>query len=445
MAVASKPPPEPLLSRLGIPFIGRNGWFVGATAIDSIGTGLILAFAIVYFAATTSVSLAAIGAAMTLARLFAVPTSLVVGPLIDRFNARRTAAVGNLVSVVGYVGFLWTEQWWSIVLVVFVVQVGHTTYWTSSSAMVALAAPENRRTTWFGFVHALRNSGMGIGGALGATAFALGETRALQLIVLANAASYVVAAVLLFVWRPVPHTAGEDPATPAVAGEPAPALAGELAKTAETPPTGGYRRVLRDRVYTALIGVNVTLVFAQMLIKVLLAIYIVEALDEGAWIAGALIVTSTVQIALTQTVISRQMERHRRTRVVAAASLLNAVAFGMFAALYFTPSWLLMVGLFTAMAIFTVGEILGFPAMDNLSVSLAPESIRGRYLAVYQLSWTVGEVVAPAVLTALLARGAVLPMVFLLLLSLLAVLLVLNLERRIARSARPDGVRGNIT
>lgn len=403
---------EPLWARLGIPRLAGNGRFVGATAIDSIGTGLILAFTIVYFAKTTSVSLPVIGVSMTLARLLALPTSVVVGPLIDRFTGRVTAAGGNLVSTLGYLGFLFTDSSWSIVVVVFLVQVGHTTYWTSSGTLVVLAAPENRRTTWFGFINALRNAGMGLGGALAAFSFALGENTGLHLIVVANAVSYVFAAALLLLWRPAPHAA-----PPSEDAEPAAA------------PKASYRTVIRDRYYTRLIGVNVTLVFAQMLIKVLLAIYIVEALDMGAWIAGTLIVISTAQVTLTQTVISRRLERYRTTRVIMAAALLNASAFGLFTLLYLTPDWLTLVGLFVAMIVFTVGEIIGFPAIDNLSVSMAPDAIRGRYLAVYQLSWTVGEVAAPGVLTFLLARGAVLPMVFLLVLSLVALPLLASLER----------------
>lgn len=425
--ITSSPTSESLWSRLGIPKLSGNGKFVSATAIDSIGTGLILAFTVVYFATTTSASLPAIGVAITLARLLALPTSVIVGPLIDRFMARRVAAAGNLVSAVGYLGFLLAGTTWSIVVVTLLVQVGHTTYWTSSSALVALAAPKNRRTRWFGFIYSLRNSGMGIGGALGAFAFALGEVDGLHLIAIANAASFFLAAILLSAWRPV--CAEEIAATEVSDVAALNDVAAESPEVGSAPSKADYRTVLRDRRYTTLIGINATLVFAQMLIKILLAIYIVEALDMSAWIAGTLIMLNTIQVALTQTVISRRMEHHRATRVISTASLLNATAFGLFALLCVTPNWSVVSGLFVAMIVFTLGEIIGFPAIENLSVAMAPDHIRGRYLAVYQLSWTVGEIVAPGILTFLLARGAVLPMLFLLALSLLAVPMLLTLER----------------
>jgi MFS family permease len=415
--VATTLAPETVWQRLGVPRLKGNGRFVSASLIDSLGTGLIMAFTLVYFARTTSVSVTAIGAAMTVARLIALPASLVVGPLIDRFSARRTAAWGNLVSVAGYLGFLMAHSVWQIVVVVFLVQVGHTTYWTSSSGLVVLASPEDRRTSWFGFMTALRNTAMGIGGALAAFAFTLGEGTALHAIVVGNAVSYVLAATLLFLWKPIRREPPEN-ATPTGVGEQV-----EQARAS-------YATVLRDVSYTLLIGVNATLVFGQMLIKVLLAIYIVDALDLPAWTAGTLIVVNAVQVSLTQTLVSRRTEGSRMTRVIMLAAVLNAAAFGLFALLYTTPDAVTYAGLLLAMVVFTLAEVIAFPAVETLSVSMAPAHIRGRYLATYQLSWTVGEVAAPGLLTFLLARGEVLPMLFLLGLSLLAIPLLLVLERR---------------
>ncbi|MET9648785.1 MULTISPECIES: MFS transporter [unclassified Streptomyces] len=433
--------PESIGRKLGIPRLKGHGKFVSASLIDSLGTGLILAFTVVYFARTTPVSLAAIGAAMTLARLLALPTSMIVGPLIDRFTARRTAAWGNLVSVLGYLGFLLAHSVWQIVIVVFLVQVGHTTYWTSSSGLVVLAAPEDRRTTWFGFMTALRNTAMGVGGALAAFAFTLGEGTALHAIVIGNAASYVLAATLLYTWRPAPQETSHE--TPQATADVILDAAPEERTAPPEQPRAGYGTVLRDVSYTLLIGVNATMVFAQMLIKVLLAIYIVDALEMPAWTAGTLIVVNAIQVSLTQTLVARKAESSRMTRAVMLAAVLNAAAFVLFAVLYVTPDAVTYVGLFLAMVVFTLGEVIAFPALDTLSVSMAPSTIRGRYLATYQLSWTVGEVVAPGLLTFLLARGEVLPMVFLASLSLLAIPLLLALEKRVrTKTSETAGTTG---
>jgi len=411
-----------LRARFGIPASPGSTGFVAATSIDSIGTGLVLAFTVVYFVDTTNVGLARIGAVMTLARLLALPTSMTVGPLIDRFTARRTAVAGNLLSAGAYVGFLGARNVWTIGVVVFLVQVGHTTYWTSNGALIAVSAPPDARTRWFGFIHAVRNTGLGAGAALGALGLALGSVTGLRAIAVGDAVSFLIAAALLAAWRPARtgrEADREDDAGPRQGDEGGPGGPGRE----------GYLAVLRDRRYGLLIAVNCTLVFAQMLIKVLLAVYVVQALRRGAWIAGVLIVTATVQIALTQNAVTRWLEPYRRPRAVAAASVLDAVAFGLFALLYVAPGALVVAGLILAMAVFTLGEEAGFPAMDSLSVSMAPGHVRGRYLAVFQLSWTLGEVAAPGVLTLLLAAQPVAPMLFLLALSLLALPLLALLER----------------
>ena len=51
------------------------------------------------------------------------------------------------------------------------------------------------------------------------------------------------------------------------------------------------------------------------------------------------------------------------------------------------------------MAVFTAAELIQGPVLNGLVVAAAPEACRGRYLAVYQLSWALGQAVAPGVLS----------------------------------------------
>ncbi|WP_407989581.1 MFS transporter [Kitasatospora sp. CMC57] len=133
--------------------------------------------------------------------------------------------------------------------------------------------------------------------------------------------------------------------------------------------------------------------------------------------------------------MSRWLERFRPTRVIAAACGINALAFGLFAVLAHAPGWAVPAGLFLGMLLYTLAETAATPFSEELSVSLAPEQLRGRYLAVHQLSWTFGQTVAPGLLTLMLAGGPSRPWLFLIGLSLAAVPALLLLERLTA--ARP--------
>ncbi|WP_162002558.1 MFS transporter [Streptomyces sp. CB01881] len=412
MTTATLPP---LRDRLGLPQTAGRHRLIGAHLVDSLGTGLILAFTLVYFARTTSLTLAAIGAAVTTARLVALPTAIAVGPLIDRYGARPVAACGNALSALAYGGFLLAGQVWQIVLVCLLAQIGHVSYWTSSTGLVVLASAEGERTRWFALVQTLRNTGMGLGGALGAVLVAGDGTGGLRALVVLNAASYAVAAGLLASWRP----AATVPA----------ASAASAGRTATGERDGGYRAVLRDRRYLLLVVVHLAFVFGSMIISMLLAVYLTEGLHREAWLAGSLLVLNGVQVVLTQNAVARRLERFRPTRVVAAGALLNALSFGLFALMAAAPGWIVTAGLFTAMAVFNLAETVATPYAEELSVSLADPARRGRYLAVYQLSWNTGQAVAPALLTLLLSHGAAWPWLFLLVLSLAAVPGLLRLER----------------
>ncbi|KJY29283.1 MFS transporter [Streptomyces sp. NRRL S-495] len=402
----------PLRDRLGLPTTAGRNRLVGAHLIDSLGTGLILAFTLVYFARSTGLGIAAIGAAVTTARLLALPTAIGVGPLIDRYGARVVAAGGNALSAVAFGGYLLAGQLWQIVLACLLAQIGHVAYWTSSTGLVVLAAAEGERPRWFALVQTLRNAGMGLGGALGAVLVGDGGTGGLRLLVMLNAASYVVATALLATWRPEPAPAADAPA----AAEPAAA-------------PGGYLTVLRDRRYLLLVAVNLTFVFGSMILSMLLAVYITEGLHRQAWVAATLLVLNGLQVVLTGSVVAGRLERFRATRVIAAASLVNALAFALFAAVATAPGWAVVTGLYAAMFVYNLAETMATPFREELSVTFADPALRGRYLAVYQLSWNLGQAAAPGLLTLLLSRGAALPWLFLLLLSLLAVPGLLKLER----------------
>ncbi|MGW0615722.1 MFS transporter [Streptomyces sp. NPDC002788] len=430
---------ESLRSRLGFPELTGNGRFVAANVIDSLASGLVMAFMVVYFSHTTTLSLVSVGTSLTLGYALALPAPAVAGWALDRFGPRVVVAIGNLISAVGFVSLLLAHSAWQIVVTQLVVQFGASMYWTSSSALVALVAQDHDRTRWFGFIRALRNVGIGFGGAISALAVAVASTAGLQVLVALNALGYVAAAWLITTWRRDPVGTGADESNATASAK------------------ASYLTVLRDGAYMRLVVANLAFVLASMVLSILLGIYATKSLEVGAWVAGVLITLNTALVATTQTFATRWIERHRATRVICIAAAVNAVAFVGFAALSLLPSEAALVGLLIAVIVYTLAEILSSPPLGELSVELAPDHARGRYLGVFQLSWTLGGAIAPAVLTSLLSRGPAWPWLFLGAASFLAIPLVLSLEttrRRGSERSAPasvgqdsdnDALEGNLT
>jgi MFS family permease len=424
-------------SAWGLPDLAGKGRFVTANLIDSLGNGLVMAFTVVFFVKTTSLSLVAVGAALTAGQLLALPVPPFIGPLLDTYGPRTVVAAGNWISVAGFIGFLFSHATWQIVLWQFVVQLGATAFWMGNSPLVVLVAPGAERARWFGFVRALRNVGVGFGGAASAVALSIGTVAGLRAVMVINVVTFAVAGWLVITFR-VADTSEAADAGPA---EPKPAEPEQAAGEITGQPSGGYRTVLKDTRYLRLVATNIAFAFASTVITVLLAVYAADSLDVGAWIVGVLVLLNTVMVALLQTLASRWGEARGPVTALALALVLNAAAFVVFGTLLVLPGWAVIAGLLIAMVLYTVAEILGTPATSELSVVMAPEHLRGRYLAVYQLSWSVGGAFAPALLTALLEDGAALPWVFLTAISVLTVPLVLGLDRRPAATseAAPAG------
>ncbi|WP_328686837.1 MFS transporter [Streptomyces caniferus] len=410
----------------GLPDLAGKGRFVTANLIDSLGNGLVMAFTVVFFVKTTSLSLVAVGAALTVGQLLVLPVPLLIGRLLDTYGPRLVVAAGNWISVAGFIGFLFSHAAWQIVLWQFVVQLGATAFWMGNSPLTVLVAGGVERARWFGFVRALRNVGVGFGGAASAVALSIGTVAGLRAVMLVNVVTFAVAGWLVITLRgaDASGTAGAGPAEPEQA-------AGDTTGRA----SGGYRTVLKDTRYLRLVATNLSFVFASTVISVLLAVYAVDNLDVGAWIVGVIVVLNAVMVALLQTLASRWIESRRPVTVLVLALLCNAAAFAVFGTLLVLPGWAVIAGMLIAMVLYTVGEMLSSPPTSELSVVMAPEHLRGRYLGVYQLSWSVGGAAAPALLTALLAGGAALPWVFLTAISVLAVPLVLGLDRRPAATS----------
>nr|CAA60473.1 membrane transport protein [Streptomyces rapamycinicus NRRL 5491] len=421
----------------GLPDLAGKGRFVTANLIDSLGNGLVMAFTVVFFVKTTSLSLVAVGAALTAGQLLALPVPPFIGSLLDKYGPRIVVAAGNWISVGGFIGFLFSHAAWQIVLWQFVVQLGSTAFWMGHSPLIVLVARGVERARWFGFVRALRNVGVGFGGAASAVALSIGTVTWLRAVMVINVVTFAVAGWLVITFRGADGSGAAD-AGPA---EAKPAEPERAAGEATGQPSGGFRTVLKDTRYLRLVATNIAFAFASTVVAVLLAVYVADNLAVGSWIVGVLVVLNTVMVALLQTLASRWIEARRPAAVLVLALLFNAAAFAVFGTLLVLPGWAVIAGLLIAMVLYTVGEILGSPPTSELSVVMAPEHLRGRYLGVYQLSWSVGGAVAPALLTALLEGGAALPWVFLTAISVLAVPLVLGLDRRPAATseAAPAG------
>ena len=95
------------------------------------------------------------------------------------------------------------------------------------------------------------------------------------------------------------------------------------------------------------------------------------------------------------------MGRRDPSRHLAASALLFGVGYGANALAAAFPPLAVYVG---AGALWTVGEVIGFPFAALLVADLAPRELRGRYQGAFSMCWGIAFTLSPLVGGGLLAR-----------------------------------------
>jgi MFS family permease len=104
---------------------------------------------------------------------------------------------------------------------------------------------------------------------------------------------------------------------------------------------------------------------------------------------GWLLSINAIIVVVLQFWVTRRLEKHRPMLMMAAGSLLYAIGFAMYG---FISTFVLFV---LAMVIITIGEMVVSPFQQSLVASFAPEDMRGRYMAVSGLSWSISFTIGP--------------------------------------------------
>lgn len=151
----------------------------------------------------------------------------------------------------------------------------------------------------------------------------------------------------------------------------------------------GYGKVFRDTPFLAFIGVTVMMTLVYLNMNSTLGVYLRDqhGLPEVGY--GWLLSINAILVVLFQFWVTRRLQKYRPMLMMAAGSLLYAIGFAMYG---FVPTFVLFIA---AMVIITIGEMVVTPFQQSLVASFAPEHMRGRYMAVSGLSWSISFTVGP--------------------------------------------------
>jgi predicted MFS family arabinose efflux permease len=362
------------------PHLPRTVWLIQCGGlVNSFGNGMAFPFIVIYLHNVRGVSFAAAGAALAVGGVAALAAGVGAGTLVDRIGGRNTLLLGLLQQSAALALFPLIREPWHAVALLSLEGAGTACFWPGQSTLLTRIAPADARSSAFSVQRITMNLGLGLGGLVGGLIATTSDASSFTKLFLLDAATFFVFVGVLSTIR--------EPATPEEEHEEA----------------GGYRAVVRDRNFLALLVLNVLFVAVGYEVFALLPPFAKNYAGVSERWVGMIWLANTVAVVLVQLPVAKALEGRRRmlalalmNAIWAVASLVVLAAGGLLSG---TSAALVLV---TAGVVFGVGETLQAPTQPPLVADLAPDRLRGRYFALGSMSWSVGGILGPAVGGALL-------------------------------------------
>lgn len=390
--------------------------------ISAVGIGMYVPFSLVFFHHVTGLSFTLVGLVLTVTGVAGLVFMPLAGTAVDRFGAKKVNLVLYGIRATGFALYPFAGSLPAFAAVALVTALADRSFAVVQQSLIGEVAHGSARDRLQASTRALQNAGMGAGALLVSGVLGLWGTGAFTYTAWANALAFALAGLLVSRVRPV-RAAGAGPAATGPARR-SPA---------------GYRTVLRDRPFLGLTAANFLTALGYAALSVLFPLYLSTWLAAPDSLTGAAFTVNTALCAGVGVLIAARVRRSgaRRTRSAALGALLFAAAFaGQIVLGTLRPGrTVTLVALLAIVVVYTLGELVHSPSGGALSVSAAPEAVRGRYLATYQLSYSLATALAPALFTALLSVDGRLPWAVLTVAALGAALALLRLERHLPADA----------
>ncbi|MCX5382406.1 MFS transporter [Streptomyces sp. NBC_00083] len=409
-------------SRTRTPRIAGERRMLVAMAVDATGSGMYVPFSLVFFHHVTGLPFATVGLVLTVVGLLGLGALPLAGSAVDRYGARRVQLLLYGVRGTGFLLYPFAHSLPAFAAVALATAFGDRAFPAVQQSLLGEVAQGADRDRLQASSRALRNGGLGAGSLLASLVVGFGGNAGFTAAAWLNAGSFALAAFLMSGVRPQRRAA-------VAPGAEASDVRGAAARR-----PAGYRQVFADRPFLGLTAVNFLNALGYSALSVLFPLYITTWLRGPQALTGTAFTLNTVMCAAGGVVVGARIRSRgaRRTRSAALGSLLFAAAFAAQIVLgTFRPGSGIVLGgaLLIIVVLYTLGELVHSPAAGALSVAAAPEALRGRYLAAYQLSWSLAAAVAPSLFTALMAVDGRMPWAVLVLTSLVAAGVVVRLER----------------
>jgi MFS family permease len=337
--------------------------------IDRLGGFMLYPFFALYLTQKFDIGMSTVGLLFGVFSISGMVGSALGGAIADRMGRKTVIIFSLILSSLSALGMGFAPTLGIFIAVVVVVgtlsSIGHPAH----EAVVADLLPQEKRAEGYGIIRVVFNVAVIIAPPIAGLLIA---NSYLTLFLVDAVISLISAAIVLLA---LPETKPQAQAH----------VKPETMK--ET--FAGYGRVFKDTPFLAFIGVTVMMTLVYMNMNSTLGVYLRDQHGLPEIRYGGLLSINAIIVVLFQFWVTRRLEKYKPLLMMAAGSLLYAIGFAMYG---FVPTFALFI---IAMIIITIGEMVVSPFQQSLVASFAPEHMRGRYMAVSGLSWSISFTIGP--------------------------------------------------
>jgi MFS family permease len=349
----------------------RKFWIVVCVHfIDKVGGTLVFPFFALYITRKFSVGMTEAGILLGILSFSGIVGSMIGGGLTDRLGRRKLILFGLVFSAISSLALgLVNDFEWLYPLAV-VVGLLSDVGGPAHAAMIADILDIEQRQEGFGILRVVGNMSWLVGPTIGG----LVARKSFLALFVIDATVSCVAAVLFYALMPetIP--------------EPHPGHRHEsLAETFRN-----YHIVLRDFAFVAFLVACILMgvVYIQMYNSLSVYLRDVHGIQPQAY--GFLLTSSAITVILFQIWVMQVIRGRPPFVMMALGTMFYMVGFAMFG---FAPAYWLFV---LAVVVITIGEMIVMPTSQALAANFARVDLRGRYMAIFDLSNKVPATVGPA-------------------------------------------------
>jgi hypothetical protein len=352
------------LARLGV-----------GTFASAVGNGAWYTSWALFLTRSVGLSPAQVGIGMTVAGVVGLLSATPIGWVADRVGAREVFAVLLVLQGVAALGYLAVGGVAAFVAIACVAEAARSGNGARNALVLGLTPREEDRLAALGSLRSISHFGWAIGAVAGAVIIGVDSRTAYVALLVLNAASYLTYA----------------------------GLVSSVPRVAATPARGGLR-VVHDRPYVTLAALMGVLALCWAMMSSGLPLWIALHTDAPRSLSAVIVVLNSLAIALLQVRVSRGIgSPAAAARGAMVSGALLAASCLMFAV---TAGWggaEVIAVLVAAGVVHTAGELVFVAASWGLSVPLMPADAAGEYQGVFATGEATALMLAPALMTTLVA------------------------------------------